>query len=49
MDRGDTGEGHSFRMGVMRTVKRERVMTVEKEDRIEALISCVTLSLFSYL
>lgn len=43
------GEGHSFRMGVMRTVKRERVMTVEKEDRIEALISCVTLSLFSYL
>lgn len=36
MGRGETGEGHSFRMGVMRTVKRERVMTVEKEDRVEA-------------
>lgn len=30
MDRGETGEGHSFRMGVMRTVKRERVMTVKR-------------------
>ena len=34
--RGETGEGHSFRMGVMRTVKRERGITVEKEDRVEA-------------
>ena len=47
MDGGETGR--SFRIDVMRTVKRERVMTVKKEDSIKGLISCVPLSPFSYL
>lgn len=47
--RGERMEDVYFRMGVVRTVKREGVKTLVKGDTSRACISRVTLSPFSYL